>query len=170
MNVFLRGAGLSNEVARSYAVTFIAAVDTAVLEYERGRQEFLVYLTSANNTFHAFTAFSCWETSIHNAHRSIRILDRLRLHTGHPEFDRLKWKLIEADADDIKDVRNMVEHIDKEIAGLETDAPRLLVISDDCASLDVGDVRIGFDALARVLTRLHGAATNLADARDGSKV
>jgi hypothetical protein len=76
------------------------------------------------------------------------------------------WKAIETHEQSIREFRDLIEHMDDEIAKdrITTEGYLIaLAVSDDGTSAAVGDHSISFDRLAMLLQRLHALAMLLSD-------
>ncbi len=165
LNSVFRGAGPHDLDAFAYLRGLILVTDKTIFEYENARaalQEFVATRTRLSvyiqTTWHL-------ENCLHSARRALRFVARLRGSLG-PVMPRADWRSIGAHERSIREVRDVIEHMDDEIATeqITTDGYLIaLAVTDDGNAAAVGDHTITFDRLAMLLQRLHTLALLLAD-------
>ena len=101
-----------------------------------------------------------------NAIRRIyNILERIKTEQASPHIPREIRRLVESKSEDIAELRNIVEHIDKIILKdeLAPNQPIMLAITEDSDGIRISDYEIKFNDLAIILTNMHEIGMYLLD-------
>jgi hypothetical protein len=165
LNTVLRGAGARDKAASAYLRGFILVTDKTIFEYENARAAFQAFIPTRNKRSVYFKTTWHLENCLHSARRALRFVERLRGSLG-TVMPRADWRAIESHEQSICELRDLIEHMDDEIARdrITTEGYLIaLAVTDDGNSAVVGDHTISFDRLAMLLQRLHALALLLAD-------
>jgi hypothetical protein len=176
LSTFVGHAGLSRNLADARKI-LVWTVDRAVLQFRLARQAVLDEIEERSMTYqqiiernegqylHMLTFTEHMEDCVAQCRKALRLLDQFKNSPLAPKLDRNTKKLIEAQAKELVDVRNLVEHIDEEIrqGSIQAGKSLLLCLSDDDRSIAIGDQSIGLAALASMLKGLHRIAAALLD-------
>lgn len=165
LNSIFRGAGTSDERASAFLRGFILVTDKAIFEYEAARVSLQKFLVTRNRLSVYIETTWHLENCIHSARRALGFVQRLR-GTLVGVMDRSDWRVIQSHEQSIREVRDLVEHMEDEIVhGRIADEGYLIAlsISDDGSEARIGTLSITFDRLAMLLRRLNHLALLLAD-------
>jgi len=159
-----------------YRAVFIRLTDKALYEYNMARNAVLAQI-EGRDINHPLTTFigeapfyqvviaNHLETCINATNRALDILKRVIHHSRIPFFiNRVHRKNVERYFDSINDIRNTLEHIDDEISEnkFKKDQPVFLTINEDASEARIGGEKIDLISLARVISKLHKFALELA--------
>lgn len=161
---FTNRGGHTNTKVQSYLHNFILSTDKAVRAYNAGRSLMLKYIASGNSTQLLFEALGEFETCITTLKRGLALADRMASHPENPEIERTQRRLLDSYHRGIKPVRDLIEHMDAEIAAGEIQAgqPQMLFVSQGGDYLEIGSCRLPFALLADAIRQLHKVSQALA--------
>lgn len=164
LSVVLGGAGSRNHEVWQYTVSYIRLIDKAIVAYRAARESLEEYVNSQNRTSLLLTSISHLETCIHSVKRALRFLGQLNRHPQGPPIPRIRRRLIESYGNQITEVRDAIEHMDKwiERGEVRPGEPTALMISEDGKSASIASETLSFDTLASALRNLHALAEELA--------
>lgn len=168
LNSTFRGAGAHDPKASAYLRGFILVTDKAIFEYQAARAAFQQFVETRNRTSLYIRSTAHLETCIHTTRRALRYVDRLRGTIGNV-LPRDDWRAIQTYSESVREVRDIIEHMDDEIAAdriSEDGYVIALVLSDEGDAAVIGTLSITFDRLALLLHLLYALATLLADYRE----
>jgi hypothetical protein len=168
LNATFRGAGAQDQKVSAYLRGFILVTDKAIFEYQAARAALQEFVISRNKISLYIRTCAHLETCIHSVRRALRFVDRLKPSIGHV-LDRADWKVIQRQVDSIRAPRNILEHMDDEIATGRFTADGYLIalaLSPNGDAASIGNFTITFTRLSMLLKRLHALAKLLSDYRD----
>lgn len=139
-----------------YYRVFIRLVDKAIRNYLKAREAILTEISEGTQVFTLFSFVNYMENSLNAIRRLYRVLSAVKNEKDKRlTVNRLDRRALEASVDEIKDVRNIFEHIDEKIQNGELVGPVMLAISDDDKKVEISGYSISFDCIARVLRQFH---------------
>lgn len=168
LNSIFRGAGTLDTSASAYLRGFILVTDKAVFEYEAARASMHEFVATRTRLSVYFETTWHLENCLHSTRRALRFVERLRGTLGDV-LPRDEWKVIQSYERSVREVRDLVEHMDNEIAAGQISAEGYLIalaLSDDGDAATIGTFSITFTRLAKLLRRLYTLASLLGDYRD----
>ncbi len=159
-----------------YRAVFVRLTDKALYEYNMARNAVLAQIerkdishplvtTIGGTPFYIVVIGNHLETCINATRRALDILDRIIHYREFPFFiNRAHRKNIERYYKRIKEMRNKLEHIEKEISKdeIKKGQPIFLTINEDASEVKMGDEKLNLISLARVVSNLHKFALELA--------
>jgi hypothetical protein len=172
LQVMVGDPGLEKK-ERSYRRIYGRLVDKAVYEYMMARQSILAQLDEqkrpveqmANNGrvlfILKFTDF--FENCINAINRALSLFEHIKSEAISSGIPRQTRRGLEAYSGSVPGVRNMFEHMDKEISGdnVRDGKPIMLWIGGDGDRAEIGELEIEFTDVARTLRKLHEIGTLL---------
>jgi len=157
--------------ARQIADGYVRLVEKALLEYEDSRSNLLAFLADGTAD-HQHRAQDHFESCVQSLHRAIEYLERLR-GFGYKRGDGVSLVPRPRDLEvirepvraKVRDMRDAVEHLDKDILGgrLPENAKVGIHLGWDKASL--ADLSLDYADVARWITQLHEYAGLLSRVR-----
>lgn len=157
------GKGIDRHI-EDYRKNFVRLVDKAVYEYNEARNAVVAQIKDKQATIYVTVITNHLENCINAVKRSLNLLDRIRHHQRAPFImDRTTYRAINFYSDEVKDIRDTIEHIDERIAKDEIkNCPVALDISEDASKATIGDKSISLICLANLIRKLHGLALETA--------
>lgn len=160
---------LLTEKERSYVRVFVRLVEKAINEYKVARECVIAQVEEMQRSseemerdgreLYILDFVNQMENCIHTTRRLFGLFESVkREHRNGLRIDRLLRRRIEKLLDDIKNIRDFVEHIDEKIQKGETTGPVMLTISDNDESVEIAGYLFRFEDLARLLERYHKIA------------
>lgn len=164
LNRAFGGSGQLEYQARAFHSGFVRTMDKAIFEYESARKCLDRAIARNYRIANYFRCLAHLETCVNSIKRAISFLERLKRCLRDLPVERMTRKLIESHFNNIRNVRDTVEHIDEHILKGEVKKgdPLVLAIPDDEKSIQISNHKIRFDQLASVIRNLHTIAENLA--------
>lgn len=153
---------------------YIRLVDKALDEYKEARNLILAQIeegqrsteemTSEGGYIYMFKFVDHMENCISTVRRILRFLDILKGNQEGLSFPRTIRRQIESLTTPIVDVRNVVEHMEKEIQkdGIQENEPVMLKVADTQDGVIIGGQSLKFSTLSTLIKQLHGLGQNMA--------
>lgn len=165
LNSLLRGAGSRDSLASAYLRGYILVTDKAIVEYEAARASLQEFVTTRTKL--SVFIQTTWHLGncLHSSRRALRFVDRLRGVLG-AVMPRIDWRAIATHEQLIREIRDIIEHMDDKIAADQISADGYLIaltVNNDGEGASIGTSAISFDRLATLLVRLNALALLLAD-------
>jgi len=159
-----------------YRAVFIRLTDKALYEYIMARNAVMAQIERKDishplTTFIAGTPFyhvvigNHLETCINATKRALDILNKMKHDRRVPFFiDRTFRRMVERFFKEIKNFRNVLEHIDNEISKgiIKKGQTYLPAINEDASEVEIGSQKLNLISLAKVIFKLHQFALELA--------
>jgi hypothetical protein len=148
-------------------LAYVLVVDKAVREYIAGPTALLEHLRGEDGTVALIEGLGRFETCLNTAKRALRLLTMLGARADAPTLDRTVRNLAHARAGEVTNVRDTIEHIDRDIlapSGLKDGEAHLLMVNKEGTHLEIADHQISFCALRATLGALHRAGIEMVDA------
>lgn len=155
---------LSKEASR-YRKTFIRLRDKALREYHEARKAILAQTSEKEKGGATWltnmTAFTDhMENCLNAVSRLFRLLETIKSEKQSPAFPRNLLKLVETEKNSVREIRDAVEHMDKDIQKdkITSGEPIMLVIVNNDDSVRISKYQMTFEDLAMVLRKMHDIA------------
>jgi hypothetical protein len=159
-----------------YRAVFIRLADKALYEYIMARNAVLAQIERkdishplttfiAGKPFYYIVIGNHLETCVNATKRALDILKRMKCDNRVPFFiDRTFRKEVERFFEEVKEMRNILEHIDEEISKgtIKKGQAYLPAINEDATEVEIGDQKLDLISLAKVISKLHEFALELA--------
>lgn len=140
--------------------TYMITTDKAAREYMAGCRRVRDHMTARGGIQSFVEGVGHFENCINATKRALRVLGRLGTQTDGPAIDRTIRKLAQSQDRTITDLRDAIEHMDKDIvsgSGVPEGAPHLLTINKEGDDLEIGTHHIPIVGLQGVVRALHSA-------------
>jgi hypothetical protein len=165
LHVFIGDPGV-NQKERSYRRIFARLVDKALYEYGMARKAILAQLDEQERPVEemasrgrelfilAFTDH--FENCVNAINRALDLLEHMREAIGS-RVPRQTRRILEAYSRFVPDVRNLFEHMDKEIRAdpVVEGEPIMLCVGGEGDRAVIGRHEVGFKDVAQTLRKLH---------------
>lgn len=154
---------------------FVRLVDKGLDEYEAARRHILAQLAEKQRTAEAMAEqgrviymlkfVDHMENCICTVRRILRLLNHLKGNQDGLEFPRIVRRQIDSLADDIVDMRNVVEHMDAEIQQdkIAENESIMVQLLDSQDGVKVAGESLKFSSLSTLLRRLHELSKDMAE-------
>ncbi|ADE14433.1 hypothetical protein Nhal_1279 [Nitrosococcus halophilus Nc 4] len=154
---------------------FVRLVDKGLDEYETARRHILAQLAEKQRTpdemaeqgrvIYMLKFVDHMENCICTVRRILRLLNHLKGNQDGLEFPRIVRRQIDSLADDVVDMRNVVEHMDDEIQkdNIEENESVMIQLLDSQDGVKVAGESLKFSRLGTLLRRLHELSKNMAE-------
>jgi len=158
--------GISHKEGR-YRNNFARLVDKAVYEYQLSREAILSQIEERNRSSEEMSRegtplfilsyIDHFENCINSITRVLNLLNRVKKSSLSFSIPRNLKRSMKAYSRDLRDFRNIIEHIDEEIQKdkILKDQPVMLSISKDGEQAIIGNLQIRFNDVAMTLRKLH---------------
>ena len=156
--------GPSGYPAIAFHSGFIMTMDNAIFEYESARKCLDEAIARNHRWTNYFRCLAHFEMCINSIKRAKGFLEGLKGCLQAPQIERT-LNSIESHLNNLRKIRNTIEHIDEKIRKGEVQKgdPVVLAIADDEKSIQISSHRITFNQLELVIRNLHTLAENLAE-------
>jgi|GEM_PF-1465728 len=159
------GRGADDRRLDRFKVTYSRLIDKAIYEYCLVQEDVINEIEEPKRSikelqkgrnFYAHLIMNNLENCINSIRRLFNILDKLN-GAKYYSLDKLVKRSINFDSKKIIGMRNMIEHLDKDIFGNKIihGDPIAPIVSNDASSIQISDVKIKTAELAYILERLH---------------
>lgn len=156
-----------------YRTIFIRLIDKAVFEYNESRSTILNQIKEMQRSdeetaktgriLYILSFTNHFENCINTTARLLKILERIKNDDLGANIPREHKRLVKAYSKSIPDIRNTVEHMDKEIHmdNIAEGKPVMLAIENKGDKVQIAGYKINFNDLAITLKNLHAIAIQL---------
>jgi len=160
---FFNGDELT-EREKLYIRVFVRLVNKALIEYEEARKCVMAQLQERQRLFYMLAFVDHMENCLNAARRLFGIIDAAKSEQGALKIDRILRKYAESHFNDVKNIRDCIEHMDEKIQKDKNAGLIMLSVSQDNKGVEISSELIKFDDLAGVLKRFHEVALKWMDA------
>jgi hypothetical protein len=147
----------------NYIRNFIRLIDKALREYNEARNHLLNEVAVPKRSLYVIGFTDHMENCINAISRLFRLLDRINSEKDSPQFPRSLRRLLHTKNKLITDLRNSVEHIDKQIQKDEifSGNPVMITYNKDGDGIAISKLELKHQELASVLTNMNEIALYL---------
>lgn len=151
-----------SQKARLYRRNFVRLVDVAVREHNAAREALLGEIQGRQRTF-VIEFTNHMEACINAVRRLFKLLQRIKLEKESPAIPIELRRLVETKNRGVADIRNAVEHIDKDIqkGEITLGEPIMLTVSNKEDGVVISKYELKFEELATVIKKMHEIALYL---------
>ena len=162
----LQGKAPPSEQTSRLLSAYLIVVDKAMREYRMACARIGAHMTDRGGLRAYVEGVGHFETCINSAKRAVRLLARLAAKHDAPPIDRALRRVAQTWERELTNVRDAIEHIDKDILSEGTIAAgeaHLLSVSNDGECLEIAAHRISLTALCTTLSTLYRGGNALLD-------
>jgi len=171
--VFAKADKNVNRKTALYRRVYIRLVDKTVDEYKEARNLILAQIeegqrnaeemTMDGRYIYMFKFVDHMENCISTVRRLLRFLDALKANKDGLSFPREIRKQIKSLTTPIVGVRNVVEHMEKEIQkdGIKENEPVMIKVVDTQDGVMIGGQSLKFSTLSTLIKQFHGLGKNM---------
>jgi len=146
------------EHERFYYRVFLRLADKSVHEYMWAREAVVAEakrFKEGGQGFYFVSFMDHIENCINTCRRLYALLDRVKTENGGLSIERIKRRVVEAHFEELKSVRDAIEHVDEKIREGEIATGVMPSFTDDDKSLRMLGHTMRFCDLAAVLTKFN---------------
>jgi len=163
LNRALRGGGPKDHISYALVANFIRFADQTLQEYKAARNALLEYINRPNNNVFGplFRAIGHCEICLISLNRSINFAKRIQQNRNTLQIPRNLSVLSGAVTERIRNFRNAIEHLDKDILNgkIQKGEPVSLLVNSD--SIELLGEEIYFKEIAVWIQELNSLASTL---------
>lgn len=148
-----------------YRKIFVRIVDKAIYEYLLVRETVFNQINAKSGEIYIFSAIDHLENCINSIRRLFYLFDHIKGNKENPFIiDKILRKSISSYFSQIKDVRDLIEHIDKDIqkGTIKDDQPIALKINENASKVSIGEYELSLLDLATLITKFYEIGSELA--------
>jgi hypothetical protein len=173
LRVTFKGEGALGRNAALYRRLIVRLVDKAVYEYNMAREALVMEIEEGQRSteemmrtgriIYIFGFVDHMENCFNATRRLLWGLDHIKREASAPPIARPILRSIEAHGKGIVAIRDVLEHITKDIdrGAIEDGKPILLAITDDGKGVELGKTCLPFESIALVIRHSHAIASEL---------
>lgn len=148
-----------------YRKVFVRLADKAVYEYSMAREAIIDQINNKDGGIYIAPIINHLENYINTVRRLYYLFDRIKSKKQGLFFiDKNLRKSIDSQLSQIKDIRNLVEHIDGAISKGEIKDGQTIALdlSEDASEIRIGELKLSTETLANIIECFYEIAAELA--------